>query len=303
MGLSIYNIKKWTKMLTGKSIMHVNQDMGKYFVPGEIKGYFNNLTEKVLNDPETLRLGCVPMTTDEKAGNVYFPIAIFQYGLGAYDLYIETGDDIYFQQFKRCVEWAVQKQEINGAWDNFGFVQPNAPYSSMCQGEGCSLLLRAYKETNDLFYYSAAKNAIEYMLLPLEENGTAEYKGNEIFLYEYTNKPCVLNGWIFSIFGIYEYYIISNDQRIKSIFYVCMNTLKKHLHEYDCGYWSYYDNGGLIASPFYHDLHIAQLEALYLIENDTKIDEMHTRFLKYKNNWGYRKIAFLKKVFQKIREK
>ena len=90
MGLSVYNIKKWYKMLTGNSIMHVNQDMGKCFVPGKLEGYFNNMTEKVTKDPETLEKKTIPMTTDEVAGVVYFPVAIFQYGLGAFDLYLMT---------------------------------------------------------------------------------------------------------------------------------------------------------------------------------------------------------------------
>lgn len=147
-------------MLTGKSIMHVNQDLGKYFSPGELKGYFNDLTEKVLRDPETLKAKTIPMSSDEKAGKVYFPIAIFQYGIGAYDLYIGTREEIYKDQFMRCVDWAIKNQEEIGAWNNFGFVQAEAPYSSMCQGEGCSLLLRAYKETGNVIYLTAATKAM-----------------------------------------------------------------------------------------------------------------------------------------------
>lgn len=133
MGLSVYNIKKWYKMLTGNSIMHVNQDMGKCFVPGKLEGYFNNMTEKVTKDPETLEKKTIPMTTDEVAGVVYFPVAIFQYGLGAFDLYLMTKEEKYISQFWNCVEFAVGNQEESGAWNNFGFVYPEAPYGSMCQ--------------------------------------------------------------------------------------------------------------------------------------------------------------------------
>ena len=41
MAINIYNIKKWHKMLTGKSVLHVNQDLGKYFEAKELKGYYN----------------------------------------------------------------------------------------------------------------------------------------------------------------------------------------------------------------------------------------------------------------------
>ena len=44
MALNIYNIRKWYRMLSGKSIMHVNQDLGRLFDVDIIKGYYNNLT-------------------------------------------------------------------------------------------------------------------------------------------------------------------------------------------------------------------------------------------------------------------
>ena len=40
MGLSVYNIKKWWLMLSGKSVLHVNQDMGKQFSVGKLEGYY-----------------------------------------------------------------------------------------------------------------------------------------------------------------------------------------------------------------------------------------------------------------------
>jgi heparosan-N-sulfate-glucuronate 5-epimerase len=35
-----------------------------------------------------LRCGEVPMTIVDTGEQIYFPIAVFQYGLGAYDLYL-----------------------------------------------------------------------------------------------------------------------------------------------------------------------------------------------------------------------
>ena len=47
MSISLYKIKKWTNMLRGKSVHHVLQDEGKLYSKTEIRGYYNNLTEKV----------------------------------------------------------------------------------------------------------------------------------------------------------------------------------------------------------------------------------------------------------------
>lgn len=47
-------------MLTGKSVLHVNQGLGKFFRPDELAGYYNDLTEKVTKDAETLEKQCLP---------------------------------------------------------------------------------------------------------------------------------------------------------------------------------------------------------------------------------------------------
>lgn len=46
MSLSVYNIKKWIRMLMGRSLLHVPQNIGNSFSLIEIKGYYNDLTHK-----------------------------------------------------------------------------------------------------------------------------------------------------------------------------------------------------------------------------------------------------------------
>lgn len=81
MAVSIYNIKKWYRMLTGKSILHVNQDLGKCFSKDELTGYYNNLTQKVTMLPEILETDKLPTYHTSNKEDVHFPVAIFQYGL------------------------------------------------------------------------------------------------------------------------------------------------------------------------------------------------------------------------------
>lgn len=189
MALNIYNVKKWYRMLIGKSDLHVNQSMGQFFVPGEIKGYFNNLKDKVSREGRIEGNNSVIKCETENGSLVEFPTAIFQYGLGAYDLYLETGKNVCLSLFNNCVGWAIKNQNNNGSWNNFGYIYPDNPYSSMCQGEGASLLLRAYVSTDNKMYLDAAEKAIEFMLKPIEEGGTAKYTEKSLYLYEYTDKP------------------------------------------------------------------------------------------------------------------
>ena len=301
MALNLYNLKKWTKMVTGNSILHVNQGPGKIYSLVEVEGYYNDLTEKVIKDPDFDNLS-VPVYKIETGENIYFPISIFQYGLGAYDMYLLKKEDIYLEKFKLCVDWALEYQNEKGAWDTFSYKNPNAPYSAMAQGEGISLLTRAYSYSNNEKYLMAAKKATDFMLLPIEKGGTTVYIKNQVYLKEYTDQPVVLNGWIFAIFGLYDYLKVNDDEKVVEIYKKTLNTISEKISLFDNSYWSKYDSEKIIASPFYHSLHIAQLRVLY---NLTKIESFNTyaNLWEKKNfNFFYKNYAFFVKVFQKLKE-
>ncbi len=302
MSLSIYNIKKWIKMFCGKSILHVDQGVGKVYSLTEIKGYYNDLTNKVLKDREKDELK-IPTFEAPNGETVLFPITIFQYGLGAYDLYLLEKKELYFEKFKQCAEWALNNQQANGAWNAFFFIYPDAPYSSMAQGEGASLLLRAFKEFNSEEYLLAAKQAIDYMIKPIDQGGTALYVDDEIYFLEYTNKPVVLNGWIFSLFGLYDYFKVTDDDNVREIFNISTRTLVKKIADFDNGFWSMYDIDCKITSSFYHKLHIAQLFALNEMTGNRVFVDYHTKWLKYMERPTNRIRVILIKALQKVREK
>lgn len=302
MSINLYNIKLWAKMLKGDSVHHVNQTMGEFFDKNELKGYFNNLTEKVTKDPDdSLNKKTLPID-HEPNGDFLFPVGIFQYGLGSYDLFLKTGDKKYLDQFKLCADWTLNTQEENGAWNNFFFRHPKYPYGAMCQGEAASLLVRAYKEFKDERYLLFAKKALDFMLLPVEEGGTTKYEQNDIILLEYTHLEPVLNGWIFAAFGLFDYHLASGDEKYKTIFDNTINAIKKRIGLFDNGYWSMYDLGGKITSPFYHKLHIAQMEALYIVTKDDVFFVKKKQWREYINSKYCYVRAFITKAFQKIRE-
>ena len=303
MALSLYQIKRWFFMLTGKSVWHVNQDLGKHFSKDEICGYYNNMKEKVTKMPELLHSSELPKLNLDGGKFTMFPVAIFQYGLGCYDLYLETHEECYIKKFMQCVQWTVKHQDEKGRWNNFSHYKPEYPYSSMAQGEGTSLLVRAYKHTGDSSYIEAAKRAIDYMILPLEKGGTSKYINDDIYLMEYTFKGMVLNGSIFSWWGLYDYVLATKDTGgYKSIMDVSLNSLVKVLPNYKGSYWSVYSEDGLIASPFYHNLHIAQMQAMYQLTGVDIFNDYSRRWKMQQENPFCKTFAFFKKAMQKIME-
>lgn len=303
MAVSMHQIKRWYLMLIGKSIWHVNQDIGKYFDKNEIRGYYNNMTEKVTKMPELLGKDELPKLNLESGKFTYFPVAIFQYGLGCYDLYLQTQDERYINKFKQCVEWTMEHQDNKGRWNNFSHYCPDTPYSAMAQGEAASLLVRAYVYTHEKSYLDAAKKSIDFMLLPIEDGGTTKYIGDDAYLMEYTFKGIVMNGLIFSWWGLYDYVRITNDTaKYKEALIQTLNTLIKILPRFKCQYWSMYSLDGLIASPFYHNLHIAQMQAMYQLTGNSIFDKYAKQWTRQQKNILCKGMAFIKKSLQKIFE-
>lgn len=287
-------------MLCGNSSYHVNQNEGKCYSKEKVTGYYNNLTEKVSRFG--LADNSVPTTIVDSGEKVYFSGAIIQYGLGAYDLYLINKEQSMKDKMLNCSDWAINNQKSDGSWEAFVFENQQHPYSSMTQGEGISLLIRAYIETKEKKYFESAKKALDFMLIPIEDGGTAEYKENDIFFYEYTYEPLILNGWIFSLWGLFDYVKFTDDAHIANILTVSLESLKKKLSKYDIKYWSKYDEKKRICSPFYHKLHIAQLRVMYDLFGDEIYKEYADKWERYQNNFFNKTRAFIKKVFQKLVE-
>ena len=68
----------------------------------------------------------------------------------------------------------------------------------------------------------------------------------------------------------------------------------------DNNYWSFYNDKGLIASGFYHKLHIAQLKALLVAHEDETLRVIIRNFEEYERNIFAKLYAFMVKVIQKI---
>lgn len=303
MTVTRYKIKKWYHMVTGNSVHHVNQDEGRIYSKDDIAGYYNNLTEKITRfgraDNE------VPITPVDNGTEIEFSIAIFQYGLAAYDLYLlsASADRDALAKTLACADWALSHQQPNGAWRTFDYENAEYPYSAMAQGEAISLLLRAHKATGDARYLHAARRAKDFMLLPFEEGGPTKYVGRDVYLYECPRDPLILNGWIFSLWGLLDYRKATGDKEVADVLSRTLATLERDLPTYDLGYWSRYEDGPRIASPFYHRLHVAQLRVMYALTGREVYRRYARRWDRMAHNPLYRAIAFARKAWQKIMEK
>lgn len=294
-------LKKWIRILRGKSDLHVNQDEGKLYSKDKIKGYYNNLTEKI-NWRQGYDEKGIPLVINYDGNKVYFPTTISQYALGSYDLFLMKKKQFFYDQFINSVNWLMKNQDSQGGWNVNNLL--TCKYSAMTQGEGVSVITRAFLESSDVKYLEASVKASELMLKSINNGGTARYITNKLYLEEIakTEPSLILNGWIFAIFGLFDIAKLTKDKKYINMLNITLKTLENELDNYDCGYWSYYDQCGHLASPFYHRLHIAQLNVLYDLFDIKKFKSISNKWKLYITNKFNRNRAIIVKILQKIKE-
>lgn len=298
---------RWFKLLLGRSYYHQPQNLGKMFKPNALSGYFNDLIQKANWTGETDMEGIPVNILLENHKKVYFATTIVQKALGHYDTWLLYKRREDFSEFMKLCKWLAENQDRNGGWAVWQIMGVKAltKYSAMTQGEVMSAMGRAWVNTKEWQYKECAKRAFELLVSPIEKGGTSYYSGKDLFLEEVPSHPrnTILNGWIFALMGLYDYYLAFSDKKAYGFFRQSLETLENHISDYDTGYWSYYDNSGHLASHIYHNLHIAQLTALNMIEPACKSIKKYLRkwhmYQTKKLNYWY---AIIIKGIQKIKE-
>jgi heparosan-N-sulfate-glucuronate 5-epimerase len=296
-------IRRWTSIFLKRSYYHVPQPVGKYFSRYNVGGYYNDLTRKVDWKGEVDKEG-IPVNF-VNGNKIYFPVTIAQMALGSYDLWLETRNTKYRDIFLNCASWLIKNQDQEGGWDSFSNLglKSLTPYSAMTQGEAISVLTRAFLLTENEEFLEGAKKSFNLLIKPVMEGGCSFYENNEVFLEELPVIPrnTILNGWVFSIFGIYDLWLVLKDNEIKNIMDHTIRSLERNLKFYDSGYWSYYDIEKNLASPFYHNLHIALLDALYRITDIETFGSFSKKWKSYGEGIVNKTRALIIKAYQKLR--
>ncbi|MGL4730056.1 MAG: D-glucuronyl C5-epimerase family protein [Clostridium sp.] len=272
-------------------------EFGDYLNYGKNKDIMFNFPALKMN------LEQLPMV---KYGEEYYynPVTLAQYGLAVYGEYLDN--KATKEEFLRVVDKLLTLQDENGAFlYNFSwrYYLNDKDYepgwvSGMAQGQALSVLARAYHITNDEKYIIAGEKTLNYMVTDVEDGGVKTNLGyiddklkNNIIFEEYISDipSYTLNGFMFSILGLYDWSKIENETATKLeaevYFKESIDSLKKILKYYDIGGFTAYDLGHLTRedrqphiAPNYHGVHIYLLNALYSITNDAEL-------LKYKELW------------------
>ncbi|MCZ4407259.1 D-glucuronyl C5-epimerase family protein [Cryomorphaceae bacterium 1068] len=221
---------------------------------------------------------------------VYNPVTILQFGLICIDLYIGYDRSEYLDrainvldrlEIERIEYLSLPNWAYNSYNEKYSIEAPY--YSGMAVGEAISFYSRMSKILGNESLMNVASGCFDFLKIPFEKGGVARIKGKNFYwIEEYpTNEPSfVLNGFVYSIFGIYDYWKFSSSEEAKSMFELTVNTLLNSLGEYDIGYWSVYDvlKRELVKKYYQKNVHVPQMMALYNLTGEQS-------FLDYGLKW------------------
>ncbi len=298
-------------------------------IPGELGEYYMQFTAKADYAGVYDESGIPLLDYHGKIGVQYNPIAIAQYGLGNYNLFRRRGDPARRQKFFLTADWLCSHLETNAhglaVWNHhFDWEYRDrlkAPwFSALAQGQGISVLVRADREVRahgesvglrgsgyDSRYLEAARCALACFYKPVEHGGVAftDNRG-DLWFEEYIVSPPthILNGFIWASWGIYDYFLATRDSSAQHLFSRAVETLLHNLDRYDLGFWSLYELAGtrlpMVASAFYHRLHIVQLRVMHRLTGEQEFARVADRWENYTRSASNRTRALVYKSAFKL---
>jgi hypothetical protein len=226
----------------------------------------------------------------EDPGDTYFhPVLIANCILGNYNLYLDRGNQPSLDVFWNNIRWLSN----NGVSHKGSLVYP-FPYglkefnpepnwvSGMYQGQILSCFARAFHLSGEATYLDLCERTWKSFELKLGETYGFRYEDKYGLWFEEAPKlPAshILNGAIFALWGILDYFKISGKPELEETWNQGIQTILNALDHYDLGYWSLYDLAGTITSYYYQSVHVKQMNALYRQTGDEP-------FRKYAEKWA-----------------
>ncbi|EDV38131.1 uncharacterized protein Dana_GF13803 [Drosophila ananassae] len=223
-------------------------------------------------------------------------------GLGFYDnVTLSTSD--HLAHFYDAAEWFVHNQDVKtGGWANpvrrslNGFAELRPGWiSAMGQGHAISVLARAYWHSggDERYLRAAAAGLQPYRIFSRDGGVLAQFMDKFYWYEEYPTTPpsFVLNGFIYSLLGLYDLNSTAPAKIARDagkLFAQGMHSLKKMLLLYDTGSGTSYDLRHLslgvapnLARWDYHATHVNQLLLLATIDSDPLIAQTAERWKGY----------------------
>ncbi len=232
---------------------------------------------------------------DPPRNTQYNPVFIAGIALCALRQYRNTRNDYYKNLFLRQANWLLDSAIIkrNAALWEYKFEQPvfgaKPPWiSAMAQGMALSILVHAHSLTGNNLYLEIAQNAFKPFMVDMKDGGVRTSLGPDAVVYEEVAgkdipSSKILNGFVFALAGLYEYWNYISCEEARKSFIHGINALKQLLPQYDGHIISLYDlhYQRVARRGEYNLVHVDQLIWLYKITNEPLFLKYALKFYSY----------------------
>lgn len=223
-------------------------------------------------------------------GKVYaFPRGQASYGLGNLNSYRLTNDTFYLDRALAQAQRLVDNHDVGGdAWyypsysSRFRHGRCGEPitapyYSALPQGRILLLFARLAEMTGEARWRNAADHTFAAFLRPGPRSGpfvvnvdASRYYWLQEWPWPNLAPDCTLNGHISSLFGLFEYYMATRDDRARELFRGAVTTVRHYLPAFRRARWiSCYCLAHRATNANYHSIHVGQLLVLYKMTGST----------------------------------
>jgi len=213
------------------------------------------------------------------------PVGQSQYALANLNSYRLTGDKRYLQIAERNAQRLIDRRFVSDtAWFypyDFDFTlfgdttqTLRAPwYSAMAQGQALSAFVRLYQVTGKVSWLDAADATFQSLLVTPADSAPFASRVDEkghLWFEEYPRYPVntseqVLNGHIFALFGLHDYWSLTQNTDAHLLYLGGLKTVEDTvLTEFRRPNWaSVYSLGHKIPTLSYHFIHTDQFLQLW----------------------------------------
>lgn len=232
-------------------------------------------SERLFFDAMELDPDGIPVHRSRTFGPTYNPSYVAWYGLTSLERALRGSDPGGSETFLRQMEWLIARAV---RWDDGSIVWPytfdlhegqcelKAPWiCAMAQGLAISVLVRGCRMTGRQDLVHLCRAATRVFEKSVEEGGLRTFEAGHALYEEYPAYPLprVLDGFLFSLLGLYDLFAQTNDPQTFRLFADGIEGLKHWLPWWDYrGKWSWYGSHGYLSPPRYNELNCALLTSL-----------------------------------------
>lgn len=203
-----------------------------------------------------------------------------------------NGSDSSRRQFLNNADWLTENAVRVGNYSNYEYdfdwpkYNLSAPWrSGMAQGLALHVMVRAHEISQDDKYLKSAASILNSFFVEVKDGGVT-YKSDDGWWYEEYAHPNavpsrVLNGMMYAVLGIHEYYDYTGDDNAALLLGNGISALKAEISRYDNGGYSDYDILQTPSGKKYHTVHIILSEKLYEISDEEIFKMYHEKWKDY----------------------